>query len=168
MNYLNILQFISIKKIKILINLFLICFIINIFIFNKIVKVGIIGLPHSQNVGNNLLKYAIYNKLVELGFEPYIIGMKNKNDNISFINNTIKIRIIKKNFLEIKKNDYNILMVNSDQTWRRFCTSFFYDVAFLEFSKKWKTPKFVYGASLGVDVWEYTKNEETKIKKLKN
>lgn len=160
------LQFTSIKKIKILINSSLICFIINFFI-NKIIKVGIIGLPHSQNVGNNLLKYAIYIKLVELGFEPYIIGvMHNNNPNISFINNTIKIRIIKKNFSEIKKNDYDILMVNSDQTWRRFGTSFFYDVAFLEFSEKWQTPKFVYGASLGVDVWEYTKNEEIRIKKL--
>ena len=59
-------------------------------------------------------------------------------------------------------------MVNSDQTWRKFPYSSLYDVSFLEFSKEWKTPKFVYGASLGINVWEYNKNEEIRIKNLKN
>jgi hypothetical protein len=57
-------------------------------------------------------------------------------------------------------------MVNSDQTWRRYCDKFFYDIAFLNFSKNWNTPKFVYGASLGMDYWEYTKQEEEIAKSL--
>ena len=42
----------------------------------------------------------------------------------------------------------------------------FYDIAFLNFAKNWDIPKFVYGASLGVDVWEYNKAEENFIKSL--
>ena len=152
------------KQLKLLI------FIANIFI-NEIIKikykkVGIIGLPHSQNIGNNLLKYAMYIKLTELGFKPYIIGQRYGNDNISFILNNVKVILINKSFNEINRNDYDILMVNSDQTWRKDSEHFFYDIGFLNFSKNWEIPKFVYGASLGFDYWDYTKKEEDTIKSL--
>ena len=154
------------KQLKLLI------FIANIFI-NEIIKikykkVGIIGLPHSQNIGNNLLKYAMYIKLTELGFKPYIIGQRYGNDNISFILNNVKVILINKSFNEINRNDYDILMVNSDQTWRKDSEHFFYDIGFLNFSKNWEIPKFVYGASLGFDYWDYTKKEEDTIKSLAN
>ena len=137
-------------------------------IFNKkkLKKVGIIGLPHSQNIGNNLLKYAIYIKVCELGFDPYIVGQRYGKENISFILNKVQVRLINKTFKEIGENDFDILMVNSDQTWRRHCDRFFYDIAFLNFSKNWNIPKFVYGASLGMDYWEYTKQEEEIAKSL--
>ena len=98
-------------------------------------KIGVIGLAHSQNIGNNLLKYAISIKLSELGFRPYIIGMRFKNHSISFLREYTKVKIIN-NFQEIKENDYDILMVNSDQTWRK-CKNYFYDIAFLNFAKNW-------------------------------
>ena len=41
---------------------------------------------------------------------------------------------ITKGFTEINKTDYDILMVNSDQTWRINCAKFFYDIAFLNFA----------------------------------
>lgn len=132
----------------------------------KLKKIGIIGLPHSQNIGNNLLKYAIYIKVCELGFDPYIVGQRYGKENISFILDKAKVRLINKTFKEIGENDFDILMVNSDQTWRRHCDRFFYDIAFLNFSKKWSIPKFVYGASLGMDYWEYTKQEEEIAKSL--
>ena len=132
----------------------------------KYKKVGIIGLPHSQNIGNNLLKYAMYIKISEFGFDPYIIGRRIGNKNISFILRTVKAILINKSFTEINRNDYDILMVNSDQTWRRNCDKFFYDIAFLNFSKNWDIPKFVYGASLGNDFWEYSIKEEAIIKSL--
>ena len=56
--------------------------------------------------------------------------------------------IIKDNFSEIKKDDYDILMVNSDQTWFKFDKNF-YDYGFLRFAENWTIPKIVYGASLG-------------------
>lgn len=137
---------------------------INIMIKKKFKKIGIIGLSHSQNIGNNLLKYAIFIKLSQFGFDPYIIGKKKRYSNISFLLNTVKVRLINKSFLEINKNDYDILMVNSDQTWRK--QEDFLNIAFLNFSRNWNIPKFVYGASLGVQAWKYTKEEEKLIKPL--
>jgi len=154
------------NKIKLKFIIILIYLYINNNIHRKVKKIGIIGLPHSQNIGNNLLKYAIYIKISELGYEPYIIGQRYINDNITFINNSVKLRLINKSFNEINESDYEILMVNSDQTWRRLCDHFYYDIAFLKFAKNWNKPKFVYGASLGTDIWEFTKNEELIIKYL--
>ena len=131
----------------------------------KPIKIGVIGLKHSQNIGNNLLKYAIFIKLSELGYEPTIIGMKVFNQNISFIQNSIRIRTLNQSFTEIKQDDYDILMVNSDQTWRRW-DEFFYDIAFLKFAKNWNNTKFVYGASLGVENWNYSQNDEKLAKYL--
>jgi hypothetical protein len=136
--------------------------------YNIKIKVGIIGLRHSQNCGNNLLKYSIFIKLRELGYDPFMIGMRYNNDSIFFIQKHTQIRLIHKSFQEIKKNDYDILMVNSDQTWRK-SNEYFYDIAFLKFAEKWSIPKFVYGASLGTDKWYLNKTDE-KIAKflLKN
>ena len=160
------------KMIFILILLWLFIKIINIYYYKNLLikkRVGIIGLRHSQNIGNNLLKYAISVKLKELGVIPYIVGMKVPNDNISFISKVVNLRIIKKRFSEIKSNDYDILMVNSDQTWRNFKTKNVFNIAFLKFARNWNIPKFVYAASLGVKEWGYNKKEEKKaINLLKN
>ena len=130
-------------------------------------KVAVIGLDHSQNIGNNLLKYAMYIKLKSLGFLPIMIGKLFENHNISFLTKTTNVRLIK-NFSEIKSNEYDFLIVNSDQTWRKWDENF-YDIAFLNFSEKWKIHKFVYGASLGYEEWKLSE-EDTEIAKrlLKN
>lgn len=154
------------KNIKLSIFFFLIIFFIYHFFFKKKKKIGIIGLEHSQNVGNNLLKYAIYIKLSELGTEPYIIGQRYHKDNISFIKNNVKYRIIKNDFSEIKPKDYDILMVNSDQTWRNFKKPIVFDYGFLNFSQNWNISKFVYSASLGVNFWTFNNKENQKIKIL--
>ena len=158
----------EISKLKIIILIFLIFHFITKNFLRK--KVGIIGLSHSQNIGNNLLKYAIYIKLSQLGYNPFIVGRRFMNDNISFLNETTQMRIIKESFNEIKENNYDILMVNSDQTWRKWKEGnkdpYFYDIAFLRFSEKWDKPKFVYGASIGIDKWELTKKEEEIAKYL--
>ena len=127
-------------------------------------KIGIIGLEHSQNVGNNLLKYAIFIKLSELGHFPYIIGRQFRNHNISFIKNNVNLRLINK-FSEINENDYDVLMVNSDQTWRRW-DDYFYDIAFLKFAEKFQIPKFAYGISLGFENWKFRKKDEEIAKYL--
>ena len=155
------------KKYKIYL-LILIVILLLIFFFrklNKKLKIGIIGVRHEVNIGNNLIKYAISIKLSELGCIPYIIGTHWNNFNISFINKTTNLVIIKNNFTEIKKDDYDILMVNSDQTWRKF-DKYFYDYGFLKFANNWTIPKFVYGASLGFDYWPLNSEEEIIIKGL--
>ena len=145
--------------------IFIFFFIFLNIIIKKKKRIGVISLRHEVNIGNNLLKYAIFIKLSELGFIPYIIGTHWNNYNISFINRTTNLIIIKNNFSEIKKNDYDILMVNSDQTWRRF-DEHFYDYAFLNFTKNWKIKKFIYGASLGFDYWTLTPDDEKIAKYL--
>ena len=135
------------------------------FKINKTKKIGVIGLRHEINIGNNLIKYAISIKLSEFGFIPYIIGTHYDNSNITFIKQKTNLRIIKRNFKEIKKNDYDILMVNSDQTWRIF-DRHFYDYGFLRFARKWNIPKFVYGASIGYDKWKLNKRQDKIIKQL--
>ena len=132
---------------------------------NNSKKIGVIGVRHEINIGNNLLKYAMFIKLKEFGFKPYIIGTRWKNFDISFIKKKTNCIVIQKNFSEIKKNDFDILMVNSDQTWRKF-DEHFYDYGFLRFAKNWKIPKFVYGASLGFHNWRLTKKDEIIIKEL--
>ena len=118
-------------------------------------KVGVVGVRHETNIGNNLLKYAISVKLKELGYKAYIIGILLKRlNNVEFINRTTNLVVIKKSFSEIKEDDYDILMVNSDQTWRKF-DQYFYDQGFLKFAENWTTPRFVYAASFGKDFWPY-------------
>ena len=131
----------------------------------KYKKVGVIGLRHEVNVGNNLIKYAISVKLKELEFIPYIIGTHFRNLNITFLKENTNCVVIKENFKEIKRNDYDILMVNSDQTWRRF-DKHFYDYGFLKFAENWTIPKFVYAASMGYDYWQLTRKDENIIKLL--
>jgi vacuolar-type H+-ATPase subunit F/Vma7 len=150
------------NKIKFIILIIFIIFII----CNKKIKVGVIGLEHSQNCGNNLLKYSIFIEIKKLGYDPYIVGMRNKNVNISFIQNHVQLRLIKNSFQEINKKDYDILMVNSDQTWRKYNEKYFYDIAFLKFANKWNIPKFVYAASLGMDKWNLNKKDEEIAKFL--
>jgi len=128
-------------------------------------KIGVIGLRHEINIGNNLIKYAISIKLKELGFMPYIIGTHIKNLDITFLKKNTNCIIINKNFTEIKRNDYDILMINSDQTWRKF-DKHFYDYGFLKFAKNWNIPKFIYGASIGYDYWKLTKKDENVAKLL--
>jgi polysaccharide pyruvyl transferase WcaK-like protein len=131
----------------------------------KKIKIGVIGEHHSQNIGNNLLKYAMFIKLKELGFDPQIIGYLIPGHNISELNKIINIRIINKSFREINRNDYDMLMINSDQVWR-YGNLFCFDIGFLNFSFNWNITKFIYGASLGSQIWKYKKNEDMVLKEL--
>ena len=142
----------------------LLILILNTFYIKNNKKIGIIGLPHHQNIGNILLKYSMFITLSNMGFEPYIIGKHFKKDNITILKKLVNLRIIS-NFSEIKEKDYNILVVNSDQTWRKWNKDF-YDIAFLKFAKKWRIHKFVYATSIGFNKWKFNKTDENIAKKL--
>ena len=104
-------------------------------------------------------------KLKEFGFEPDVIGYLIPGNNISFLNKTIKIRIIRNSYKEIKRNDYDLLMVNSDQVWRKG-NYFYLDIGFLKFSHNWDIKRFIYGASMGLDFWAFKKRENCIMKHL--
>ena len=134
--------------------------------YKTLQKIGIIGLPHSQNVGNNLLKFAMFIKLSELGYSPYMVGERLKNHNISFLLNSVQTRLIK-NFSEINENEFDILIVSSDQTWNaEYKKYLLYNIAFLKFAENWNMKKFIYGASLVFEKWKFTKEDEKIAKRL--
>ena len=127
---------------------------------------GIVGVRHEVNIGNNLIKYAMSVIISELGYKPYIIGtVWDKYNNIDFINKRTNLVIIKDNFSEIKTDEYDILIVNSDQTWTKYDQNF-YDYGFLKFAENWTIPRFIYGASIGSDNWSFSKKDEEIAKKL--
>ena len=105
-------------------------------------------------------------KLKELGFTPYMVGTNYKQREIDFLKKYTNCRIIKTNFSEINQKEYDYLMVNSDQTWRKFSKIHFYDIGFLKFAKNWNIPKFVYRASLGYSDWRLTKQDDYIAKDL--
>lgn len=130
----------------------------------RVIKVGVFGCRHDKNIGNHLTKYAMHIKLTELGYKPYIITTNQKKVNTSFLNQKTNM-IIVENYSELKESDFDILLVNSDQTWRKW-DKYFYDYGFLKFAKNWNKLKFVYGASLGYDYWAFHKKDEEIIKPL--
>ena len=149
--------------------LLFIILLIYIFLYNykSILKkktIGIISVRNEVNIGNNLVKYAISQKLKEFGFIPYIIATHWRSYNITFINKTTNLVVIKNNFSEINENEYDILMVNSDQTWNKFDDNF-YDYGFLKFAENWNIPRFTYAASYG-DYWILNKKDKIIVKKL--
>jgi len=152
----------------ILLKYFFIFFFIYIYLFiinskkilyNKI-RIGVINMPNDQNVGNILVKFSLSKKLKEFGFDPIMITKNWYGVNISFLNRTVKLKIIKENFYELNKNDFDILILNSDQTWGNYEKQYLYEYAFLKFSENWTIPKFIYGASMGSDNWFYTEKDE--------
>ena len=149
--------------------LFFFCILIILSIFflfkkKRQIKVGIFGCRHDSNVGNFLIKYAMHVKFTELGYKPFIVTTNHLKVNITFLNQTTNM-IIVKNYSDIKENDYDILIVNSDQTWRKW-DIYFYDCGFLKFAENWNKLKFVYGASLGFNYWDFSKKEELIIEPL--
>ena len=123
-------------------------------------RVGVVCIDNSHNVGNILVKYSMFKKLEELGFNVTIItpGKFGKKE-LSFINNTFNpnLFLINKNFSEeLNESDFDYLIVNSDQTWAFSLAKNYYDIAFLRFAKNWsKVKKFVYAASIGSDKLDF-------------
>ena len=141
--------------------------IINILLNKNKKRVCVINLMNSQNVGNILVKFSLFKKLKELGFNTTIVtSMGYPNVNISFLNRTTNFLLIKNVFSELNENDYDYIVVNSDQTWRNYDKKYFYDIAFLYFARNWKIPKFIYGTSIGSDYWAFKKEDDEIAKKL--
>ena len=164
------------KIIKTIFSLILLCIYIlspkhitkNFFynIFNNKKRIGVSNLHNGQNVGNILVKFALFKKLKEYDFNVTMIIPGNVNNpDLSFINRTINssLYILQKGFSELNENDFDYLIVNSEQTWRLGSG---FDIGFLQFAKNWKIKKFVYAASIGTDNWQYRKRQDVKIKSL--
>jgi hypothetical protein len=142
---------------------------LNFGIYEK--RIGVINLPNGQNVGNILVKFAMFKLLKGFGLNATIITPKLQYPEIkvdlSFIHRTLNSHFVelKDNFSELNEKDYDYLVVNSDQTWVWF-GKYFFDIAFLKFAENWRIPKFIYATSIGRDYWPYNKMIEKEAKKL--
>ena len=135
-------------------------------------RVGVVNLPNFRNVGNILVKFAMFKILEDFGFNATIIAPRHKipqwNGDISFLNKAIKFHslVVNANFYEVKEDDYDYLIVNSDQTWGFYKDNYFYNVALLKFSENWTVHKFIYATSMGRYSWYFKKTDEKLFKKL--
>lgn len=82
-----------------------------------------------------------------------------------FINKYIKRRFVD-DFSEIKKTDFDAIVVGSDQVWR---PKYFLDGiehAYLDFTDRWNIKRIAYAASFGTDEWEYTPEQTRRCGEL--
>lgn len=79
---------------------------------------------------------------------------------LGFVASHIKTRVVNKSCSDVQPDEYDALVVGSDQVWRKNYNNL--NVTFLLFAKNWGVKKVAYAASFGVDKWEYN-NEETTV-----
>ncbi len=118
------------------------------------------------------IKRAIFNLFTKNKSRVFLESYNFKNKRIverytqHFINKYIHQRIIS-DYSIISKNDYDILMIGSDQIWRssRACINNDYS-QFLDFASDWNIRKLAYGCSFGEDEWRYTIDATNRAKGL--
>ena len=93
-----------------------------------------------------------------------------KRENQRICVNTYKFvdkYISKKTIGREKRDDYDALIVGSDQVWRpAYNKNNLYD-QFLQFAKDWKgVTRLAYAASFGIDYWEFNKKQTYVCKSL--
>ncbi len=85
-----------------------------------------------------------------------------------FIDKRIHTKVIE-DVNELNKNDYDAIVVGSDQIWRpmyiRRPIRSTAD-AYLKFAENWNIKKIAYAASFGSDEWEYSSEETEECKRL--
>ena len=134
-------------------------------------RVGVVNISIDLNVGNILVKFSMFKKLEEMGFNATIIAPNYRpfKYDISFVNRTIgsHLCLVDKNFSRLKEKDFDYLMVSSDQTWHPYVVAHYYkNIAFLKFAEKWYIKKFIYGASAGGYELPFKEGEKILIKSL--
>lgn len=158
-------------------------------------KIGILTLPPYINIGGILQAYALQSILEHEGhvvsiitpeysltirIKKYIkslLGIILKKETLSidsytksFINKNLHIKRYK-SLKKIKNNEFDAIIVGSDQIWRpsffkyQFNTKETEDV-FLNFTTGWSIRRLAYAVSFGVDEWEYDKTTTEKCRNL--
>lgn len=70
-------------------------------------------------------------------------------------------------FSDIQENEYNAIIVGSDQIWRKIYVPKV-ESSFLDFAKDWDIRRIAYAPSFGTNHWEFNKLETINCKKLLN
>ena len=87
-----------------------------------------------------------------------------------FIDKYIHRRVIN-GFNQLSRNDYDAIVVGSDQVWRSLYFLGMWmgqpmENAYLSFAQKWNVKKIAYAASFGTDKWEYDDKQTVNCKEL--
>lgn len=87
--------------------------------------------------------------------------VKGKYVNV-FIHRYVKRKKYEK-YTDIIPNDFDAIVVGSDQVWRRkYLPGKNVEIPFLSFTEGWNIKRVAYAASFGTDIWEYSE-EDTRI-----
>lgn len=76
-----------------------------------------------------------------------------------------------RSFKELRQDDYDAIVVGSDQVWRIIYFPSLWlgqqiENAYLDFAKKWNIKRIAYAASFGTDNWEYSEKQTVNCGKL--
>ena len=83
-----------------------------------------------------------------------------------FVSKHIRVRKVR-DLRKVKEGDYDVLVVGSDQVWRKEYNIFRpLEMSFFDFAKTWNIKRVAYAASFGTDIWDYTPEETEKCKAL--
>ena len=116
-------------------------------------RIGIVAYYDDNNIGNQLLKYAMNVILKNFGLHPTLISLKiGKKTNNNFLKKYLNIREITNYYTDLNESDYDYLIVNSDQVWA-YNFPYILEVGFLSFARYWNITKFIYAASTGFEYW---------------
>lgn len=69
-------------------------------------------------------------------------------------------------YLDILPNDYDCIVVGSDQIWRPRMLLSDISNAYLSFAEGWNIKRIAYSASFGTQIWEYTSLQTEKCKRF--
>lgn len=87
-----------------------------------------------------------------------------------FVDTYLHRKVIR-SFKDLKQEDYDAIIVGSDQVWRiiyfpRLWLGQQIENAYLDFAKNWNVKRIAYAASFGTENWEYDEEQTKKCKNL--
>lgn len=87
-----------------------------------------------------------------------------------FVDTYIHRKVIR-SFKDLKQEDYDAIIVGSDQVWRiiyfpRLWLGQQIENAYLDFAKNWNVKRIAYAASFGTENWEYDEEQTKECKNL--
>lgn len=133
---------------------------------SRYVSLGPWYIKYPIYIKNALLKYIMRQKVVvRPDIEINKIHKTIAQHTEPFIDKYIK-RIYTRDFSNIKRDNFDAIIVGSDQVWR---PKYFFSAienAYLEFAKDWDVKRIAYAASFGTDEWEYNEEQTTNCATL--
>lgn len=137
---------------------------------SRYVSLGPWYIKYPIYIKNALLKYIMRQKVVvRPDIEINKIHKTIAQHTEPFIDKYIK-RIYTRDFSNIKRDNFDAIIVGSDQVWRPRYFVQRIENAYLDFAKEWDVKRIAYAASFGTEEWEYndeqTANCTTLLKKF--